>query len=276
MSKNIILLICFTALVSVQCNGTSETRFFEDDPIPEIPVGTVDLFNGTDLEGWDVWINDLAPHGPSDSLFTVTDGVIHVSGQGLGGITTQKAYRNYHLRMEYRFIGDAYYSRVGKTADGGLLFHCVGPEGVGYNNTWHISFECNLIQGRTGDVILVNDNDDYMHILAASATVDTLIRWVPEGGELLSLEGSGRFNNLYYDPAWEDVDTQPVIWPENEYGQWNTIELICVDDTAEYILNGVTVNRMSGLRPSAGRIQLQSENHGIEYRNIQISACSSL
>lgn len=266
-------IFAFAAVVAafVQCSGPAQTRFFEDDPIPEEPKGTIALFNGTNLEGWDIWVNDQAPHGAADSLFTVVDGAIHVSGEGLGGITTKKAYKNYHLTMEYRFVGDAYANRVGKTADGGLLYHCVGPEGIGYNNTWHISFECNLIQGRTGDLILVNKNEDYMHILAATSTVDSLQRWVPEGGEVLSQEGKGRINNLYYDPAWEDVDTQPVIWPEKEYGEWNTIELICKEDTAEYIFNGVLVNRLTGLRPAGGRIQLQSENHGIEYRNIYIS-----
>ncbi|MCQ2163571.1 MAG: DUF1080 domain-containing protein [Bacteroidales bacterium] len=255
----------------VQCTGTPGTRFFEDDPVPQAPKGTVALFNGTDLDGWDVWVNDQAPHGDPASLFTVVDGAIHVSGEGLGGITTRDAYKNYHLTMEYRFVGDAYYSRVGNTADGGLLFHCVGPEGLGYSNTWHISFECNLIQGRTGDLILVNNNPDYMHVLAASATVDSLQRWTPEGGRALSQEGSGRVNNRYFDPTWEDIDSQPVIWPEKEYGEWNTIELICREDTADYIFNGVLVNRLTGLRPAGGRIQLQSENHGIEYRNIYIS-----
>lgn len=267
-------ILAFAAVLAAlaQCTGATETRFFDDDPIPEVPKGTVALFNGIDLEGWDLWVNPDAPHVPADSLFTVVDGVIHVSGQGLGGITTRKAYKNYRLTMEYRFVGDAYYSRVGNTADGGLLFHCVGPEGAGYSNIWHISFECNLIQGRTGDLIMVNNNPAYMHILAATSTVDSLQRWVPEGGRVLSQEGAGRINNLYYDPTWEDIDTQPVIWPEKPYGEWNTIELICKGDTADYIFNGVLVNRLTGLRPSGGRIQLQSENHGIEYRNIVISA----
>ena len=88
--------------------------------------------------------------------------------------------------------------------------------------------------------------------------------------QVKSLIGWGRVDNLYYDPNWKDVEAQPVVPPERPYGEWNDLELICAGDTAEYILNGKTVLKIFDLAPSAGRIQLQSECHTIEYRNITI------
>ena len=80
-----------------------------------------------------------------------------------------------------------------------------------------------------------------------------------------------RINSHYYDPSWADRADQRSVWPEKPYGEWNKVELICKGDTAEYLLNGITVLKMFDLEPCAGRIQLQTEYHSIEYRNIFIA-----
>ena len=90
--------------------------------------------------------------------------------------------------------------------------------------------------------------------------------------------GGGKTNGLLqailpFVPQVQQVQlpqAQPVVPPERPYGEWNDLELICAGDTAEYILNGKTVLKIFDLAPSAGRIQLQSECHTIEYRNITI------
>ena len=44
--------------------------------------------------------------------------------------------------------------------------------------------------------------------------------------------------------------------------------VVCKGDNAEFFFNGKKVGEYRELKPSAGRIQLQSEGFGIEYRNI--------
>ena len=250
----------------------ADRRYFPDDPVPVAPTEKIALFNGENYDGWDLWMKKDPFAKPAEEVFTVKDGAMHITGEGFGGCTTKEAYKDYHLKMQFRFTGEGFAGRKGKTADGGLLFHCVGPEGV-YGGIWHLSFECNIIQGRTGDLIVVGNMKDYPTLLRAKAFTDDKGRWVPYPNsktEVRSLIGRGRVDNLYYDPNWKDVDTQPVVPPERPYGEWNDLELICSGDTAEYILNGKTVLKLFDLMPAAGRIQLQSECHTIEYRNITI------
>ena len=255
------------------CTCTCADRpFFPDDPVPVAPTEKIALFNGENYDGWDLWMKKDDFAKPAEEVFTVKDGAMHVTGKGFGGATTKQAYKDYHLKMQFRFTGEGYARRKGKTADGGLLFHCIGPEGL-YGGIWHLSFECNIIQGRTGDLIVVGNMKDYPTLLRAKAFTDDKGRWVPCPNAktgVKSLIGCGRVDNFFYDPNWKDVETQPVVPPERPYGEWNDLELICSGDTAEYILNGKTVLKLFDLVPAAGRIQLQSECHTIEYRNITI------
>ncbi len=255
-----------------RCSCATDRKYFPDDPDPVTPTEKIALFNGTDYEGWDLWMKKDSFAKPAAEVFTVKDGAMHITGEGYGGCTTKKAYRDYHLKMQFRFTGEAFANRKGRTADGGLLFHCIGPEGL-YGGIWHLSFECNIIQGRTGDLIVVGNMKDYPTLLRAKAFVNEKGRWVPcpnAGTTIRSLVGCGRVDNFYYDGTWKDVDTQPVVPPERPYGEWNDLELVGAGDTAKYILNGKTVLKLFDLAPAAGRIQLQSECHTIEYRNITI------
>ncbi len=241
---------------------------FDEDPVPETPRKKTALFNGRNYAGWDIWMNPESLIGPAEEVFAVKDGAMHISGKALGGCTTKKAYKDYRLTMEFRFVGEGYAKRASRAADGGLLFHCIGPEGSGSKGNWHLSFEYNTIQGRSGDCILVEHNPGYKGYLSAKAYVDELGRWDPDG----ILESFGkRINSRYYDPSWADRADQRSVWPEKPYGEWNRVELICKGDTAEYLLNGITVLKMFDLEPCAGRIQLQTEYHSIEYRNIFIA-----
>ena len=36
-------------------------------------------------------------------VFTVHDGLLHISGDGFGGVVTKDAYRDYHLILEFKW-----------------------------------------------------------------------------------------------------------------------------------------------------------------------------
>src|SRR6187399_2093751 len=50
------------------------------------------LFDGKTLGDCYVWLKDTQREDPR-KVFSVTDGMIHVSGDGLGGLVTNKRYR---------------------------------------------------------------------------------------------------------------------------------------------------------------------------------------
>src|SRR5687768_13424068 len=47
--------------------------------------GPIQLFNGKNLDGFYTWLKDTKYEDPRQ-VFRVTDGMLHVSGDGLGGI----------------------------------------------------------------------------------------------------------------------------------------------------------------------------------------------
>jgi hypothetical protein len=111
--------------------------------------GFVDLLNGKDLTGW-----KTLPE-KADKTYTVADGYLKVSGNPAGYFYSDKSYKNYVLRYDWRF------KRPEKLEDdkkfggnSGLLVHITGPHKVWPNslevqgmNRDHASF---LSIGKTG------------------------------------------------------------------------------------------------------------------------------
>src|SRR5262249_18706820 len=95
-------LLSFALAGSLLC-GEDKT------PAPVTPKETIRLFNGKDLGGLTTWLKDSKRADPR-KVFRVTDGQLHISGDGFGYIATTKAYRDYRVVVEYRW---------GKKTDGG-------------------------------------------------------------------------------------------------------------------------------------------------------------
>src|SRR5260370_17272158 len=63
-------------------------------------------------------------------------------------------YREYQLVVEWRWGGPTHGERTGKARDSGILVHGIGEDGA-YSGTWLESVESQIIEGGTGDLILV-------------------------------------------------------------------------------------------------------------------------
>src|SRR5262245_56643285 len=95
----------------------------KDDAVT--PTGPVRLFNGKDLTVLHTWLKDTKSEDPR-KVFRVTDGMLHITGDGFGYVATDKSYRDYHVVVEYKW---------GKRTDGGkfvrnsgVLLNAVGPD----------------------------------------------------------------------------------------------------------------------------------------------------
>src|SRR5437660_10804671 len=78
--------------------------------------GFKDLFNGKDLTGWK-YIPEKA-----DKTFAVKDGVVAVSGKPNGYFYTEKSYKNYVVKFDWKFSNDK------PGSNSGLLVHITGPQ----------------------------------------------------------------------------------------------------------------------------------------------------
>jgi hypothetical protein len=91
-------------------------------PAPVTPTQRMELFNGKDFSGWTFCLRSNAP--PADT-FTVSNGLMHCTGQPFGYIRTDKNFRDYKLTVEWRFV------RIAPHADNsGVFVHVQPPDKV--------------------------------------------------------------------------------------------------------------------------------------------------
>lgn len=125
-----------------------------------------------------------------------------------------------------------------KPANSGVLVNIVGQDLV-----WPKCIECQLAAGRAGDFATFSDARSKEEIVSRNPTgVST-----------------GRLNRTASSPV------------EKTPGEWNVYEIVVSGDTITATVNGVQVNRMTGVLPSGGMIAFQSEGAAIDFRNIELT-----
>ncbi len=253
------LIFIFITVSLISCTGNLETK-----------KETIALFNHHNLDGWYTFLKDRGRNNDPNGVFTVKGGILHISGEEWGCITTEEEYDNYHLIAEYKWGGITHEPRKQNARDSGILVHSMGTDGD-YSGTWMYSIECQIIEGGTGDFLVVGDNTEKYSITSpvAEEPQGSSYLYHPDG-KLVTING-GRINWFGRDPEWRDTlmfrGSQDI---EKPMGQWNTLEAMVSGDTIVQKLNGVVVNEAFNVRPLKGRIQVQSEGAEILFRRFDI------
>src|SRR5262245_33448398 len=94
------------------------------------PPAIVPLFNGTNLAGWYSWLVAAKRDDPRHG-FAVTNGLLRISGDGLGYLATEQEHSDSRLIVEFKWGSTnwPWGERLGKASDSGLFLHSVGPDG---------------------------------------------------------------------------------------------------------------------------------------------------
>jgi len=229
------------------------------------------LFNGKNLKGWYTFVQKRGKNIDPQHVFTVVDQQIRISGEEWGCITTKKVFENYRLKLEFRWGGKTEGNRVNKARDSGILLHSNGEDG-GSAGIWMHSIECQIIEGGTGDILVVGDGSEKFSITASVASEKQAGSYRYQEGGAPAILNKGRLNWYGRDENWQDVigfkGKQDI---EKPMGEWNTLECMANGNEIIVYLNGVLVNRAREVRPAKGRIQIQSEGAEIYVRNIELT-----
>ena len=247
----------------------------------------ISLFNGKDLSGWDVYIG--APYDTvsrrfsggamglnNDPLkvFSVVneDGkpAMRVSGERFGGISTVNEYKNYHLRLEFKWGELKWHPKRKDKRDSGLLYHAVGEHGAD-GGFWMRSQEFQIQEGDCGD---------YWGVAGGVADVPAV---KGSGQKFVYTPGSPLVPFSEKGPNGRNCTKNPD--GEKPTGQWNVIDLYCFGDTSVHVVNNKVTMILYNSRQSngasevpliKGKIQLQSEGAELFYRNLQIEGINSI
>ena len=235
---------------------------------------TLNLFNGHNLDGWYTFLKDRGRNNDPKNVFTVKDGMIRISGEEWGCITTLAEYENFKLVTEFKWGELSFEPRLDKARDCGILLHSQGEDG-GKSGAWIHSIECQIIEGGTGDFIIVGDGSDQFQITSTVALEKQGNIFVFQPGGRQETINKGRINWFGRDPEWKDMlGFRGKNDIEKTVGEWNRLECIAEGDQLTIILNGILINKATNVKPNKGRIQIQSEGAEIFFRKIELTPLS--
>jgi hypothetical protein len=259
----IVVLIVFGILWYV---ASSVNKAFGGPPTG----GPIALFNGRDLTNFYSYLGPptkgekpLGRNHDPKKVFTVVDGAIRSSGEVYGYLATEREYENYHLTVEYKWGDKTWPPREHNARDGGVLLH-----GTGADKVWMESIEFQMIEGGTGDIILVKGQRQPT-VTAAVEQRGKATVYTP-GAPPREVK-AGRIDWFARDPAWQDV--KGFRGPhdiERPVGQWNVLECACDGASLTYKLNGVVVNAVTHSSHTKGKILLQSEGAEVFFRKVEL------
>lgn len=184
------------------------------------------------LDAWDCYLAD--PNVKVQDVWAVEDGVLICTGQPLGYLYTKKDYRDFTLKLQWRWPEGK------KPGNGGVLIRMTGE-----NRIWPRSLEAQLNTGSAGDF------------------------WGLAGYPLTGPEDRLRSSEHKQFGILTNLKKTKNL--EKPPGEWNTYEITAVDDTVTLVINGEQVNRAAGCATEAGRICLTSEGSEIHFRNLVIT-----
>ena len=218
------------------------------------------LFDGKSLEQFDTVVRDRGLNNDPDGVFRVHDGMVHVSGTPYGYFITKKDYGDYYLRAEFKWGEATHPPRKDLARDSGILYHVTGGGMVGPGSIWPKSIEFQIMEGSTGDVILVGGTE--LTVNGVTKPDDSGIQfdrfnktpWRPGGAAYKAPLG-------FRDPANE---------VEKPHGEWNVLGMVSDGDHIRYWVNGTLVMEGTKASRTSGKILFQSEGAELFYRRIEL------
>ncbi len=276
------LVVCLAPASFCQISAARGAEVVDSESIVAVvPSEPISLLPRDLKEKWYVWLQDDHYEDTRGVFSSLDDGSLRVSGDGYGGLITHQEYADYYLVMEYRWGTKTWRERVDRAKDGGLLLHCQGPDGnFGGSKEnpgpWMTSIEFQIIEGGVGDILVLRGVDEKGELMDAAATCeverdrDGEPFW-KEGAPAEEFTKTGRINWFGRDPDWEDKlgfrGPKDVDSPAQE---WTKIECYAKGDRVTYLVNGIIVNKATKIRPSQGKILLQTEGAEMFVRKLEL------
>lgn len=235
---------------------------------PEQPEGEwIDLFNGTDLEGWTVKIAGLPVGENYADTFRVEDGILKCEYDDYpefdgryGHLYSNLSYSHYKLRLEYRFEGRQLPDAPNYVdLNSGVMIHSQPPQSMELDQSFPASLEMQFLadQGKgrrqTGNVCTPGTELVYRgeltkkHIVKSTGPTLAADEWVA-----VEVEVRGHEEIIYRVRGKEVLRySEPRLDPKSK-------------EAKPLIAHG------ANLKLSSGHIALQAEAQRVWFRNIQI------
>ena len=172
-------------------------------------------------------------------VYEFTDGMIRMHGENIGYLMTKKSYKNFELRLDFRWNTEEKFNRGNGKKNSGVMYNIPidSPD-----NIWPKGIQFQIKENTTGDFIFLDK---------VTAVVN---------GKLIV--------------AGASVTSPKFSENEKPYGEWNSIVIISYNGKITQFLNGKLVNECFEASSNEGKISLNYEGSPIDFRNIKIKNIS--
>jgi hypothetical protein len=257
MIRSFLFLIAIV-LISFSCNTKKVDNEGEKN--------WVSLFNGKDLNDWQIKIAGFKLGENFGNTFRVEDSIIKVRydqydsfNNKFGGLYYKNKFSNYRLKVEYRFVGE---TTPGAPEwgfrDSGVQYQCQAPGTMAIDQQFPVCLEYNLLGGNgkddrpTGDICA---NGIYVMVKGKrneSYCTPATVKKTFHGDQWVVLEIDVNRGKVSHFVNGEEILTfeDPRYNADHELGK-------------NFITEGVD-------RVKEGYISLQSNSHPIDFRRLEI------
>ena len=236
------------------------------------------LFNGENLDGWDIKIAGRPLNDNYLNTFVIEDSMLRISydnydefGTLYGHLYYQQPFSYYRLRFDYRFVGEQTKGGASwNVRNSGVMLHSQSAESMGFDQHFPVSIELQTLGGlgkddRTtanlctpGTMVMMGDTINRNHCI--NSTSDTY-----HGDQWVSVEvivlGDSIVHHL--------IGTDTVLTYEKPMidkvfiSEGNSWEEFFVPDGEAWAAKDMMLLH-------EGYIALQAESHPIDFRNIEL------
>lgn len=227
----------------------------------------ISIFNGKNLSGWSMKIKGHESGENHKNTFRAENGTLKVSydqyetfDDRFGHLFYMEELSHYRVRFKYRFVGNQIKGGPNWAfRNSGIMIHGQHPDTMGLNQNFPVSIETQLLGGDdknkrpTANVCTPGTHYIKDNVLVKKHCISSSSQTY-HGDQWVNIEVEVDGNNLI-----RNVINGEVVF-EIERPQLDTS-----DPDAKALMNiGSPVNI------SKGYISLQSESHGVEFRNIEL------
>ncbi len=169
------------------------------------------------------------------AAWKIEDGVLVCAGAPQGYLATREEFENFTLELEWRWAPGT------GGGNSGVLIHAIpGQPGL---NQWPMCLEVQLMKNNAGDFWVMGNG---MAIQSDRPSMK------PQGVPVFRLVRE------------DGIEEKPP-------GEWNQMKIVSRGGAVTVEVNGKPANAGKGLKPTRGRVALQSEGAPIHFRNFKIT-----
>ncbi len=229
--------------------------------------GWIQLFNGKDLNDWNVKITGFPLNENFGNTFRVEDSLLKVRYDQytqfdghFGHIFYKNPYSHYKIRVEYRFVGEQCPGGAGwALRNSGIMIHGQSAESMELNQDFPVSIEVQLLGG--------NGTDERSTLNLCTPGTNVVLN-----DSLWTVHCTNSTSKTYHGEQWVTVEVE-----------------VQGDSIIKHIIDGQTVLEYSkpqlddrdpnfqkllptdkNIMLTKGSISLQAESHPIDFRKVEL------